>query len=189
MSGTATNGKAASAATETAAPKDRRRNLRPWVRGQSGNPTGGSRSLAEVRSLARDYGREALEKLVTLMRGRSPKIALAAAREILDRAYGRPQLEIAGPGGGPIPLGVVPGVPITPELAAAAYDAVIAGTVPIDSVSFARVPTPALERLPPDPLPIAPASSAAVPDLAAEIEAEAVEGRAATLRTWEECAK
>ncbi len=195
MSGTDPGPAETPASTRTA----RRKNPPPigqrWRRGQSGNPTGQSKALAEVKVLAREYGREALERLVELMRGRSAKVALAAAREILDRAYGKPTVEIAGPGGGPIPLGIVPGVPIPPEMAAAAYAAVMRGDLDPDALTFAppAAPAPALEHQPIERLPVEPmgqpAASATVETFVERIEREASESRAGSRRTWEELAK
>jgi len=47
---------------------------------------------AEVRDLARQHTPEALARLVDLMRGADDRIALAAAREILDRGLGKPAI-------------------------------------------------------------------------------------------------
>jgi hypothetical protein len=78
----------------------------------------------DVRRYSREYGREAVDKLIQLMRGvlppdvsvpvkdgETPKpvivgaaTQLAAAEAILDRGYGRPPqaVEIAGKDGGPV---------------------------------------------------------------------------------------
>ena len=90
---------------------------RPFERGQSGNP--GGRPIrpktieqhkleADVRMLARDRGAEAIDKLVTLMRGVvrveierkrvempvPPMTQLAAANALLDRGYGGPHQSV-----------------------------------------------------------------------------------------------
>ena len=100
---------------------------RPFAKGQSGNPGGRPikpktielRKLeADVRMFARDRGFEAIDKLVTLMRGVvrveidknlvemlvPPLAPLAAANALLDRGYGRPHqsVEMSGKDGGPI---------------------------------------------------------------------------------------
>lgn len=102
---------------------------RPFVKGVSGNPRGRKpKELAvrqieiDVRRYSRENGREAVDKMIELMRGRlvvnagteeEPKptvvivgaaTQLAAAAEILDRGYGKPaqSVEIAGKDGGPI---------------------------------------------------------------------------------------
>jgi hypothetical protein len=75
------------------------RNLRPWRKGQSGNPKGSSkkqrekgderRSMEEIRALAQTYSEEALLKAVEIMRtAENPRVALAASRDVHERAYG-----------------------------------------------------------------------------------------------------
>ncbi|PZT29831.1 hypothetical protein A7X88_00190 [Stenotrophomonas maltophilia] len=58
--------------------------------GQSGNPSGRPKVDFEVRQLARQYGQEAIEKLVTIMRGDNAALAKAASEALLDRGYGKP---------------------------------------------------------------------------------------------------
>jgi hypothetical protein len=51
-----------------------------------------NKSTAEIRALAREYGAEAIRRLVSLMRQRDDrKVQLAAAKELLDRGYGPPK--------------------------------------------------------------------------------------------------
>ncbi len=131
---------AASAAGSDLAPRKRRPPPgRKWRKGESGNPRGGSKVLEEVRSLARQFGPEALECIVKLMRSsKSPRVRLAAAQEILNRGFGRPPLEVSGPGGSPLAIGLVTGVPITNAIeAAAAYQALLGGRVDPNSIVFA----------------------------------------------------
>lgn len=61
-----------------------------FQKGQSGNPGGRPKECAEVKALAREYGPEAIEKLVELLRGEDARVAKAAADSLLDRAYGKP---------------------------------------------------------------------------------------------------
>jgi hypothetical protein len=58
--------------------------------GESGNPGGRPKECSEVKELARQYGPEAINKLLALMRGEDARVAKAAADSILDRAYGKP---------------------------------------------------------------------------------------------------
>lgn len=96
--------------------------LRPWRPGQSGNPGGRPKIVAEVVSLARQYAPEAIAKLVNLMRS-APKAEtrLAAALALLDRGFGRAPAHdsplVAVNIGGPPPPG---GATLTPEEAYAA---------------------------------------------------------------------
>jgi hypothetical protein len=66
----------------------------PWQKGQSGNPAGRSKAMAEhaekVRLLACAYTKEAIETLVFVMQKGEPHTArVAAADKIIDRACGK----------------------------------------------------------------------------------------------------
>ena len=65
-------------------------NLRPWVKGQSGNPSG-TRSMKVIAGLLAKAGPRAMERLVELIESDDERIALLAAKEVLDRAYGKPK--------------------------------------------------------------------------------------------------
>ncbi|MDL2227088.1 hypothetical protein LJB86_05485 [Deltaproteobacteria bacterium OttesenSCG-928-M10] len=58
--------------------------------GASPNPGGRPRVVALVRELAQQHGEEALQKIIDLLQSDDERIVLAAAKEILDRAYGKP---------------------------------------------------------------------------------------------------
>jgi hypothetical protein len=55
-----------------------------------------NKANAAIKELASQYGPEAIEKLVELMRGKDPKVALKAANALLDRAYGKPAQMLQG---------------------------------------------------------------------------------------------
>ena len=58
--------------------------------GASGNPAGRPKLSAEMREIFQSRGLEAAEILVKHLRNSDPRVSVAAAREILDRAYGKP---------------------------------------------------------------------------------------------------
>ena len=74
--------------------------------GKSGNPGGRPKEAAEVKALAQEYGAEAIEKLVALLRGEDDRVAKAAADSLLDRGFGKPgqAVEMTGADGGPLSL-------------------------------------------------------------------------------------
>jgi hypothetical protein len=55
-----------------------------------------NKATAEIKAVAQQYGPEAIERLVDLMRGKDPDVALKAAIALLDRAYGKPAQAIVG---------------------------------------------------------------------------------------------
>jgi IS5 family transposase len=70
---------------------------------QPGDPRAGrkpgvpNKATSEIKAAAQKYGHEALKTLVELMRvSADPKVKVLAAREILDRAYGKPAQMIQG---------------------------------------------------------------------------------------------
>ena len=70
---------------------------RPFEKGQSGNPGGRPKVVAEVRELARQRAPEAIAALVKVMtEGKSEAARVAAANSLLDRGWGKPTLPIAG---------------------------------------------------------------------------------------------
>lgn len=79
----------------------------PFVKGQSGNPGGRPKAIAEVRALAQEQGAMAIERLARIARGKDPKAAVAACRELLDRGFGKSTQPIDGDGeGGPVRMTV-----------------------------------------------------------------------------------
>src|SRR5262245_29160466 len=77
---------------------------RPFEKGQSGNPGGRPKVVAEVRELARQRAPEAIAALVKVMtEGKSEAARVAAATALLDCGWGKPTQPIAGDdGAGPV---------------------------------------------------------------------------------------
>lgn len=63
-----------------------------FIKGQSGNPNG--RPKDQVRPLAREYGVEAINKLVDWMRSDNAKASITACSVLLDRGFGKPDANI-----------------------------------------------------------------------------------------------
>ncbi len=65
-------------------------------------------TLIEMRDLAQSHSETALNRIVTLTESNTPSVALAACREILDRAYGKPvqATEISGKNGRAVAIDV-----------------------------------------------------------------------------------
>ncbi|MGB3423830.1 MAG: hypothetical protein WBF84_06710 [Castellaniella sp.] len=72
------------------------------LRRGAGRPKGSvNKATAEVRALAQQHGADAIEVLVYLMhKARSERSRIAAATELLDRAYGKPAASIDHTTGG-----------------------------------------------------------------------------------------
>ena len=70
----------------------------PFEKGQSGNPGGRPKVVAEVRELAREHTGEAIKTLVSIMTNTksAPAARVSAANALLDRGYGRPARRITG---------------------------------------------------------------------------------------------
>ena len=62
----------------------------PFVKGQSGNPSGRPKANAEIAALARQHCPAAIERLVQAMAGDDDRVAVAAASALLDRGIGKP---------------------------------------------------------------------------------------------------
>ncbi len=75
----------------------------PFTKGKSGNPGGRPREVAEIRTLAKQHGPAAIERLAELMQSENERTAVAACEAILSRGYGRPaqSVTLAGEEDGP----------------------------------------------------------------------------------------
>jgi hypothetical protein len=63
-------------------------NLKPFQKGVSGNP-GGRKKTDDVKLLARKHTVAALNRIVELIHSADERVAIMAAKEVLDRAYGK----------------------------------------------------------------------------------------------------
>ena len=80
---------------------------RGWAKAGPGRPKGSVNKASNgVREAAQKYGPEALEALIKIVRtGENENARIAAAKEILDRAYGKSIQQVVGDDeGGPIKL-------------------------------------------------------------------------------------
>jgi hypothetical protein len=70
----------------------------PFKKGQSGNPGGRPKVVAEIKELARAHTGKAIETLVSIMDNpkAAPAARVSAANALLDRGYGKPPQHITG---------------------------------------------------------------------------------------------
>lgn len=65
-------------------------NLRPAKKGEVRNPKGRNQHVSpEIKELARSACPAALKKLISLINSPDERVAMVAAKEVLDRGYGR----------------------------------------------------------------------------------------------------
>lgn len=75
-------------------PENRDEQDRPigrFQKGVSGNPGGRPKESADVKDLARQHSSEAFSRILELMRSDNARVALAAAQEVMNRAWGKPE--------------------------------------------------------------------------------------------------
>lgn len=67
---------------------------KPFAKGKSGNPNGRPKEDPELKALCRAKTEVAVHKLIWWMESDNPKASVAAAKEILDRGWGRASQDI-----------------------------------------------------------------------------------------------
>ncbi len=65
--------------------------LKPWRKGQSGNPTGTQGEYYEVRRICASHSVEATRKLIELLHDDDSRVRFMAIKEIHDRGIGKPR--------------------------------------------------------------------------------------------------
>jgi hypothetical protein len=80
---------------------------RPFPKGKTGNPHGRPKELEDVRAAAREHTSEAIERLAFWMRSENPRVSVAAASALLDRAWGRAAQAISGDVEAPLIINIV----------------------------------------------------------------------------------
>ena len=65
-----------------------------WVKGQSGNPAGRPALPPEFREQIRSHTPHAIAVLVRALDDDDPRVRVAAAKELLDRGYGKPMADV-----------------------------------------------------------------------------------------------
>jgi hypothetical protein len=66
-----------------------------------------NKATADVKAMAQEYGLDAIRELATILTtSESHQARIAAAKELLDRGYGRATqaVEMSGPGGQPVDM-------------------------------------------------------------------------------------
>lgn len=76
-----------------------------WTKGISGNPRGRPKADYTLAAEAKKHTKKALQALVEIVSDRESPQRVSAARELLDRGWGKSPLVLAGAGGvGPAEL-------------------------------------------------------------------------------------
>jgi hypothetical protein len=88
---------------------------RPYKPGESGNPGGRPKENQEVKRLAREHTKEAIDRLVFWMQSNDPRASVPAANALLDRAWGKAPRAYTGDGGeGPMIVEILNFAPRSP---------------------------------------------------------------------------
>jgi hypothetical protein len=86
-------------------------NLKPWKKGQSGNPGGRKKGDAELAAMCRAACPEATEWLIAVAHGKieaTPELRLRAVLALQERGYGKPRQSIEVKGDKPFAVARLP---------------------------------------------------------------------------------
>lgn len=81
-----------------------------FLPGKSGNPGGAHKVIYKLSRECQGHGAEAVATILEIMRtSKTAGLRLAAARELLDRGFGKPAqaLQVSGADGGPITFAAI----------------------------------------------------------------------------------
>ena len=70
---------------------NKRDNKGRFIKGSTGNKGGRPKVVSAILEMAQQNGLEAFQRVIELTQSKDERIALAACKEVLDRAYGRPE--------------------------------------------------------------------------------------------------
>jgi hypothetical protein len=73
-----------------------------WQKGKSGNPGGRPKALLDFIEKARKLSDVSLGVLARALNSEDGRVRILAAREILDRAWGKPTQAVTGQDGAPL---------------------------------------------------------------------------------------
>jgi hypothetical protein len=68
----------------------------------SGNPGGRPKENDELKDLAKEHTKEAIDRLVFWMRSDNPKASVSAANSVLDRGWGKSPQALTDADGAPL---------------------------------------------------------------------------------------
>ncbi len=77
------------AAFSESEPPKKKATGRPFVKGQSGNPSGKPKANREITEMCREAGPDIIKRLIQIAQSGDEEYALPAMKELLNRGYGK----------------------------------------------------------------------------------------------------